>query len=314
MRTGSSDILFQGHRGRNRLATRLKSSRKSRYYLMDLEGLEARTLLATIPGPVPATVDGTATTPINLTSFTQATTTQGGNVNSPTVAINPYDSQEVVAVWGVDIHQLVPTPLTTEILEGAFSVNGGQTWNSMNSFRGFDGDVLPDPALYTPTAPTPPYLLVTDASIGFDSQGNFYVLDTEHNGVAPIPTSGAVVLNKYSFVGGTSVATDFSDKIIDQWVNGPADVSPIIAADAGTYPNSGPGTTPPAGSGLPNDANANKVYIAWATNDVHPADPLVLPIFSPNRTELLVSSDGGASFGGETFPDPAANGNVGQST
>ena len=133
MRTGSSDIQFHGQRGRIRPDARSRKARKARYCFVDLEGLESRTLLATIPGPVPATVDGTAATPINLTSFTQATTTQGGNVNSPTVAINPYDSQEVVAVWGVDIHQLVPTPLTTEILEGAFSVNGGQTWNSMNS-------------------------------------------------------------------------------------------------------------------------------------------------------------------------------------
>ena len=49
MRTGSSDILSRGHRGRNRLDARLKNSRKSRLLWMDLEGLESRTLLATIP-------------------------------------------------------------------------------------------------------------------------------------------------------------------------------------------------------------------------------------------------------------------------
>jgi subtilisin-like proprotein convertase family protein len=312
MRTGSSDIQFHGQRGRIRPDARSRKARKARYCFVDLEGLESRMLLATIPAAAPATVDGTAATPINLTSYTQATASTGGNTNSPTVAINPYDSQEVVAVWGVDIHQLVPTPQTTEILQGAFSLNGGATWNSMNSFRGFDGDVLPDPALYTPTAPTPPYLQVTGASLGFDSEGNFYVLDTEHNGTAPSPTSGAIVLNKYSFVGGTEVVTDFSDEIIDQWVNGPSDLSAVIAVDAGTYPNSGPGTTPPAGSGLPNDPNANKVYIAWATNDINNADPIAFPpsLFSPNRALLLVSSDGGITFSGETYPDPVYNSNV----
>ena len=311
MRTGSSDNLFQGHRSRNRLATRLKSSRRSRYCLMDLEGLESRTLLATIPAVAPATIDNSPLTPMNLTSFTNATSGGDGNATSPVVAINPYDSQEVVAVWEEDISNETPVPLTTSIMRGAFSLNGGSTWTALpnDGFQGI-GFVHPDPALYTPTAPTPPYLLVTDASIGFDSQGNFYVLDTQHNAGA-IPTSGAVTLSKYSFVGnstagGTGVTVDFSSQIIDQWVNGPADMDAVVAVDAGTYPNSTATSTPPAG--VPQDPNVNKVYIAWATNDVHPADPLVLPVFSANRAELLVSSNGGASFGGETFPDPIGNG------
>ena len=49
MRTGSSDIQFQGHRGRIRPDARPRKARKSRYCFMDLEGLESRTLLATIP-------------------------------------------------------------------------------------------------------------------------------------------------------------------------------------------------------------------------------------------------------------------------
>src|ERR1017187_2894414 len=306
MRTGSSATEFRGHRGGLRVDTRVKKARKSRHYQIDLEGLEARTLLATTPAAAVATANGSAVSPMNLTSFANATTTSGGNANSPTIAINPYDSQEAVAVWGVDISNLSPTPLTTAIIQGAYSLDGGTTWNTLpgQQGNGLNG-VLPDPALYTPTAPTPPYIQVTDPSLGIDSQGNFYLLDTQHNATAPVPTSGAITLSKYSFVGnsasgGTGVVVDFGNKIIDQWVNGPADLTPIIAVDAGTYPNSGPGTTPPAG--VPADPSANNVYIAWATNDIAPADPNLIPQFSPNRAELLVSSNGGASFGGETFP------------
>ena len=49
MRTGSSDILSQGHSGRNRLDARLEESPEVTELPIDLEGLESRTLLATIP-------------------------------------------------------------------------------------------------------------------------------------------------------------------------------------------------------------------------------------------------------------------------
>src|SRR6476646_9857064 len=63
MRTGSSNVRFQQHRGRNRLETRLARARKPQLYKIDLEGLESRTLLATIPA---ATATGA---PINLSNL-----------------------------------------------------------------------------------------------------------------------------------------------------------------------------------------------------------------------------------------------------
>ena len=69
-----------------------------------------------LPAAAVATVNGTPVAPMNLTSFHNATTTQDGNANSPTVAVNPYDSKEVVAVWSEDISNLAPEPLTTEIM------------------------------------------------------------------------------------------------------------------------------------------------------------------------------------------------------
>jgi hypothetical protein len=145
MRTGSSAIQFRGRRGGLRVDSRPKKFRKSRYYQIDLEGLEARTLLATIPAVAPTTVNGSPVGPMNLTSFANATTTSGGNTNSPTIAINPYDSQEVVAVWGEDISNLSPTPQTTARIEMSFSVNGGTSWSATS-----DLGVLPDPLFIPP--------------------------------------------------------------------------------------------------------------------------------------------------------------------
>ena len=147
-------------------------------------------------------------------------------------------------------------------------------------------------------------------SIGFDSQGNFYVLDTQLDSNTALSPAGAVTLSKYSFVGngtpnGTTVNVDMSSNIIDQWVNGPEDLQAVVAVDAGTYPNATATSTPPAG--VPQDPNVNKVYIAWGTNDIAPVDPALQVDFAPNRAEMLVSSDGGNSFGSETFPDPAGN-------
>ena len=49
MRMGTWDKQLQGHRGRIRSKARLKEARKARLHWVELEGLERRTLLATIP-------------------------------------------------------------------------------------------------------------------------------------------------------------------------------------------------------------------------------------------------------------------------
>src|SRR6516165_10214544 len=101
MRTGSSDVPSRGLRGQVRPDARLKKTRKTRLRraFLESEPLESRTLLATIPA---ATATGA---PQSLTSLFDVTT--GGDTNNPTVVINPYNSQDVVAVWGRDLSQLV---------------------------------------------------------------------------------------------------------------------------------------------------------------------------------------------------------------
>ena len=154
MRTGSSDILSRGHRGRNRLDARLKNGRKARFRWLDLEGLESRTLLATtIPA---ATATGA---PIDLSGnlSSVSASTNDGNANSPAVVVDPYDSQKLFAVWGVDESQEPTVPLTTAIVEGAYSNNGGTTWTGL-------GQEVAFPQLDPASNATPPfdYTQVTD--------------------------------------------------------------------------------------------------------------------------------------------------------
>ena len=83
--------------------------------------LEPRTLMATIPA---ASATGAADVPDELSDVTLS-----GNTNNPTVVINPYNSQQVVAVWGRDLSQEIPAPTrTTAVVEGAWSNDGGASW------------------------------------------------------------------------------------------------------------------------------------------------------------------------------------------
>src|SRR5436305_1927059 len=193
MRTGASDSQARGHRGRMHPETRLKRVRKTRLRRIELEGLESRTLLATIPG---ATATGGLVPLTNL-----STVTDNGNTNNPTVAIDPYDSQKLIAVWGRDLSTLSPAPQTTAIVEGAYSADGGANWSRLFNVS----SVLTDPTTIN-SNPSVPYAQVTDPSVGFDSQGNFYVLASQHNAGN---TSGTLVLRKFDF---TSTAPQFASQ------------------------------------------------------------------------------------------------------
>src|SRR6202035_2577266 len=91
MRTGSSEIMFPGHRN-SRPDSKQRKIRKSRNYRFDVEGLESRTLLATIPGAV-----ATSSPLVNLS------TPMGNGPNaqedSPIVAVDPLNPLKIVSVW-----------------------------------------------------------------------------------------------------------------------------------------------------------------------------------------------------------------------
>ncbi len=347
MQTGSSDTLSRGHRGRSRQDARLKKARKARYRWIDLEGLESRTLLATTPA---ATATGAA---LNLTGLTNYPTL-GGNANSPTVVVDPYNSNNIFAVWGVDLSDTTPTPTTTAVIDGAYSNNGGATiaftgtltdgFGTVTGVSSTAGLAVGQPitgtgiptgttiaGISTPThtvfltnaatvsavsegltattlwhsigpvvsplldpltvnaTPPLPYTQITDPSIGFDSQGNVYILAMESTGA----TDGALVLSEYNFAG--AAPTPVSQRIIYQWITGSdAATSPALAVDAGTYPNETPTSTPPSTppAGVPQDPYANNVYIAWASIDQEPINPnpYAFTGFNPDRAELVVGT------------------------
>ena len=273
-------MLFRGHRDRSRPDSRLKKGRKSRDNRIGLEGLESRTLLATIPAAAPTIVDNSPASPISLTSLQ---TVSGGNANSPTVAVDPYDSQKVFAVWGVDLLSVSPVPHTTAIIEGAFSNDGGTSWGGIGV-----SPVLLDPTNINSTT-DPTYTQVTDASVAFDSRGHVYVLALQTTGV----NSGAIVLTEFDFSGNTPSKVFLPNSgIVYQWVAGSdAATSPTLAVDSGTFPS---GSIPPVG--VPIDPFVNNVYVAWASIDQNFANPIPAPNFNPNRAELVVGTPVGSSL------------------
>jgi len=247
---------------------------------LDSEGLENRLLLATIPAAAVTTIAGSPVSPIDLTGF--QTVTNDGNANSPTVVVDPYDSQKVFAVWGVDLSSLSPVPHTTAVVEGAFSTDGGTDWSGLGT--SVNPVLFPDPLTINAIPPTA-YTQVTEPSVAFDSKGDVYVLTLQTSGAS----DGALVLTEFDFSGDAPFQLGLPNNgIVYQWVTGSdAATTPTLAVDTGTFPS---GVTPPAG--VPTDTYANNVYIAWASIDTEPADPdpYAATGFNPDRAELIVGT------------------------
>ena len=296
MRTGASDVPSRGFRGPRCPVAHLKQTRKTRLRRAFLESdfLEPRTLLATIPA---ATATGA---PVNLSGLSSVTT--NGNANSPAVVVDPYDSQKVFAVWGVDLSSLSPVPHTTAVVEGAYSTNGGTSWTGLG-----EEAAIPQLDVATINAnPPTAYAQVTDPTVAFDGQGNVYVLTLQNSGA----NDGALYLTEFNFSGSSpSLDSLPNNGIVYQWVTGSdAATSPVVAVD----------TANPAAPGTP-DPHANNVYIAWASIDTEPANtnPYIGPGFNPNRAELVVGTpitnpsgnEQSLAFSGVTTV--SANGNFG---
>jgi subtilisin-like proprotein convertase family protein len=306
MRTGSSEFLRR--RGRMSHMAQLRRNRKSRDYRIDLEGLEARTLLATTPA-VTATGVPVALSPFGTqqpfdgqdTNFPYGNVTTSGNANSPTVAIDPYDPSKLFAVWGLDLSTLTPPPtIVTAVVEAAYSSNGGTTWTGLGEIN----LPLTDAATIDSNPPTP-YAQVTEPNVAFDASGNAYVLTLQSTG----PADGALVLSKWNFTGSAPVQIDYPDNnsgiftngysVVYRWLStSDAANTPTLDVDSGLL-------NPPAG--VPADPFANNVYVAWASTDIKPAALPATADYNPNRAELVVSSDGGNTFSGETILNVGGN-------
>ncbi len=302
---------LRGHRGRIQPKSRLKEARKAQARWGELESLEQRTLLATIPG---ATVSPTASGPQNISNLFGNAGGMNASESSALVAVDPANPTKLVAVW-ID-NDPSELPLTNNyiqvVLEGAYSVNGGQSWLPFLGEPTNGSGIPVAPLLFDPTTsgPTHPYQYQTDPSLGFDDSGNFYILDEYHSAAtAGASGSGAIALQKFTFTGSTPSADAFSGndqtpnpygfggfgggtadlKVLYQWDSTSDDlaIEPTMTVDDNV-------ATAPTGVTTQPDAFSGDVYVAWTSVNHNTAIPIV--DFNPNRIKLEVSSDGGNNF------------------
>ena len=211
MRKGTWDRQLQGHHGRDRAKAR-KGGRKGRPRLVELEGLESRTLLATIPAATPTAG------PLNLSNLTGNV---GGNTaaaeSSTQVAVDPNDPSKLVAVW-VDNDPTMSPRRTTRSRSSwrrptrSTRARAGCRCRSSRPRRSarHPGTTV-SPILIDPTTSNPPkpYIDETSPSLGFDDSGNFYIL-SEYYSHELRRRQRRSALQKYSFNGSFPTSVGFS--------------------------------------------------------------------------------------------------------
>ena len=292
MRSEASEVRFRGGRQRPLAQARRGAARNSVLRRIALEALEPRTLLATSALPTPTV----PTNPVDISNPNLAN--DGSNESSPSIAIDPNNPLDMVSVWT----QLNPNlgAANPVRVQAAVSTDGGQTW--ANQFT--VGGTLLNPAT---TNPEVPFLQVTDASVGFDRNDNFYVLDSQHTADN---TTGALVLNSFSFAGGAHTAL-VQNKVIYEWSGADSAYTPMMAVDDNVSMFSDVNSS--GVTETQNDPNSGNVYVAWATNDTN-TTPNGIPNFNPNRIVLVTSSDGGQDFSGYSVLNNSGNSGTARNT
>jgi subtilisin-like proprotein convertase family protein len=263
MRAVETEVEVPKARKRSRHRARFAPLHRSRLRSLALEPLEARTLMATLP---PAVV-----------TRTLDVSNSGGNQSSPSIAVNPTNPLQAVAVWTRLDPNLAPGP--TEVTAGAYTNNGGASWSAVFN----PATMLTDPTS-SATAPTP-FAAATDAAVDFDRNGNFYVLVSEHSAGN---AAGVLLLNKYSLSSGTLSPPLINNEPLYSWTADQA-LKPMIAVD-----NNLPTFTD--GTHTQTDPTAGGVYVAWASVDGNPNN---FNNFNPNSIRMIASGDGGQSFSGQ---------------
>lgn len=204
-----------GQRGK-----RVASKRRSKLRRYALESLEPRTLMAQIPTPTVLSRSDVSNLQNNIG--------QTGDHSSPSITVDPNDPLRVVSVWTrqTTLADVAPTNLSQYVAGGAYSTDGGQTWNELS---------LP-PVIGNPAALPAfvPYLRQTDSSVAFDRNHNFFVISSQHQ---LDNKQGSIVLQKYDFSGAAPVI-QITDKIVQQWQNNGGGIgdqvfTPTLAVDAG---------------------------------------------------------------------------------
>ena len=204
-------------REKSRTDARSARRRKARLRTLAMETLEARELLAS---SLQSIVPGTNTV-LNVPG-------NAGNQLNPSVAYDPTNPQDMVAVWVDDDpgHTITGpgTNAITTFIEGAFSTNGGASWSAM---PGSLGNHIQDPSTTTATALT----AITDASVAFDGNHNVYIVDEAHQSTTGYG-AGQITTERFSFPSGGAPSQTLVDNPVYKWTAQTGAVyKPIIAAD-----------------------------------------------------------------------------------
>ena len=247
----------------------LRTRRKSRQHSVParrlterlaVEALEDRTLMSVLPTPLvsnPRTI--------------------AGNGVSPMVAIDPVNSQKLVAVY-----------TTGTLIQTLDSTDGGQTWQGLvTNFN------LADPQ-FTERGSYTPFTQASSPTVAFDRNENFYITATEHDAT---DNSGVLVLQKYAFNAGQPTQT-ITDNVLSRWFGQDPVLNPVVAIDNNvkTFTDTAPdGTTRTQTDTMVGKA----VYVAWNTVDAAPTGANAS--FNPNTIKLIASGDGGQTFTGQVF-------------
>jgi subtilisin-like proprotein convertase family protein len=298
-------------------------SRQARATRPGLEQLEDRTLLAsnlpvTTPTlPEPTVIAGSQMYfPVIDNPNTQQVISYF-NGNSPTIVTDPLDPQKMVmvATVGNTIGSL-PTHASGVVM--SYSTDGGRDWYTMLADTAFGDSRQFDPRK-DQRGPFQPYDQVSDASVAFDRQHNFYIIDSQHSAGF---TRGELILYKFDFsqtngTGGNSpvsVETNpdntgatgtFVTKLY-QWDTDDPALNPTIAIDTNV-----PTFTDPQTGDTQTDPNTNPgdplhppiIYVAWNTNNTvpRPFPGGSIPNFNPFVIKMIASDNGGATFTGAAY-------------
>lgn len=295
MRSEPSEVKGRGGRERTLAGASRRSVRKSLLRNLHLEALEERQLLASsLPTPVvPLTATNVATGSNGLL---------GGNASTPSIAIDRYQPNKMVAVWTED-NPGNPNPYTKVYVAAAYSNDAGKTWHAMPGMSDSDGsaysgrDLLDDP---TTDMPIQTFAQVSNASVAFDNANHVYILDAQNQGNTGPGAPNALALFKWDFGGNSPVQTPIGGggrfggnfKVVYQ-STGDMSLTPTLAVDDNL-----------ANFGGLHDGSAGAVYVAWATNDVPPQNPAN---FNFNRIVMVGSADGGNTFSAPVILNNNAN-------
>ncbi|MDR3638959.1 MAG: proprotein convertase P-domain-containing protein [Isosphaeraceae bacterium] len=266
--------------------------RLRRTALEALEGLEERTLLSALPAATPGTA-------VDISN-------QQGNESSPQIVVDRYDPNKLVAVWVLNNPAVSGTQKV--FVEGAFSNDGGQIWSSFSSV----GLSAAAPTLIDPNSVTTneqPFVQVTDPSVGFDANNQFYVLVDEHavdNLDNTGPASGALLLTKFDFSGSAPTQLQFvnpytgnqqSYNVVYEWSNA-LNTTDTVARPTMAVDDNQPTFQDPTTKAIQTDPYSGNVYVSWAEDSA----PYTKPVnFNPYTVRLATSADGGQTFTSATI-------------